>query len=166
MYTKEIKLNDNEIAGRINVETGEITPLGARPNNLPKDKSKLKYDSFSIVNINTQKLLQSLFNHEEYSIINYMISLAEINTNSLDPINDNTTIKELSEIFKINRNKTAKIMHKLYTHGVYLQINYYSYARKREVKYWVLNPNICWRGRLVNDSIFNHFKDTLISKLI
>ena len=38
---------------------------------------------------------------------------------------------------------------------------------KNELKeYWVLNPNISWKGRLKDDSIFKHFSNTDISKLI
>ena len=50
MYTQIIKLKDNELPAKINVETGEVKEVDHKKNNIPEGKSKLGYDNFSIIN--------------------------------------------------------------------------------------------------------------------
>jgi hypothetical protein len=164
MYTKEIKLNDNEIAGRINVETGEVTPLGARPNNLPKDKSKLNYQNFGMLNLDISKKLEKYFSNLELAIIFKMINRVEFSSNSLRPFNDETSLRTLSEEFNLSINSVPKVFAKLYEMGVYAQLNICEDSQKKD--YWILNPYIFWKGTLKTDSIFKHFAKTDISKLI
>jgi reverse gyrase len=164
MYIKEIKLNDNEIASKINLETGEVTPLGNRPNNLPKDKSKLNYQNFGMLNLDISKKLEKYFSNLELAIIFKMINRVEFNSNSLRPFNDETSLRTLSDEFNISKNSVPKIFRKLFEKGVFAQLHISENDKERD--YWILNPYIFWKGTLKQDSIFKHFANTDISKLI
>ncbi len=111
-------------------------------------------------------LSTNLLNNEELGIIAHMSSIAEINTNSLRPLTNNVTLKDLSERFKVPIKRVEKIFKKLFNMGVYSQLNYFSYSENQEVVYWVLNPYISWKGNLKNDSIFSAFQDTMVFKLL
>lgn len=169
MYKKEIKLEDNEIPAIINKETGEIKALEPRPNNFPEGKGKFKeYEKYHITNdrFNKVMLAGNFLSYEEVGIISYMSSIAEINTNSLYPLSNDSSTYQLQEWFNVDRKKIKKILDKFFRLGVFLEITYYSASQERELTYWVLNPNISWKGRLRDDSIFTHFKDTLVTKLL
>ena len=162
-YTREVKLKHNETLWVGDKVTGDLNELVPDKLNAPVEKSYLNYKHFNIVDSDLFKKLSKYFTMEELGIIAYMASMAEFNTNSLKPLSDETSLRELEELFNTSKNRVGKIMDKLFKFGVYLQIKVY----KNELKeYWVLNPNISWKGRLKDDSIFKHFKNTDISKLV
>jgi hypothetical protein len=163
MYTKEIKLNDNEIAGRINVETGEVTPLGARPNNLPKDKSIQKYSSFFKVNDKAIAFLKTVLTTEELGVVLLMIEKSNYETNVLIPLNDATSLRQLETEFKIGKNRIPKIFDKLYKLGVYAQVKV---ANGIHNEYWTLSPYISWKGKFIPNEINCYFDKTIIANSI
>lgn len=164
MYTANFKLYDNEIPAKIDLHTGEVKKITRKSNNLPPGTSKLNYKEFGILNIELTSILEGILTNTEISILFKMISRCYFNTNSLAPLSNQTTIRELSEIFNISKNHVSKIFSKLFKLGVYAQFNISENAQEKE--YWILNPYIFWRGRTIKDSIFENFKNTAISKLI
>lgn len=167
-YEQTVKLPHNKKLVSVDIETGDMKELPKRMNNIPQGKSKLDYERYHISNDKFIKAIIStgVLDYEHLGIISYMSSIAEINTNSLRPLTNDTTAVDLAEKFGINRKKVKVIFDKLFKVGVFLQLNYYSYSEDREVTYWVLNPYISWKGKLKDDSIFSHFKDTTIAKLL
>jgi hypothetical protein len=168
MYEKKVKLADNErLNTKVNIETGEEIQIPNYQNNIPEGKSLLKYKRFHIKNDNTYKLVKmGIISHEDNSLIDMMSSMAEMGTNSLQPLNDDTSILLLSDYFDLPRKRVLKSLDKLRKLGVFLQIKYFSDSQKKEVEYWVLNPYISWKGVLKRDSIFKHFSDTTITRLL
>lgn len=166
MYKREIKLENYEVPAKINKKTGEVKEVRYRANNIPDGKSRLDYRKYHISNDLFATRVQNVFTYEEIGIVSYMSSIAEINTNSLKPLTNETSAVELSERFGIDRRKVKKIFDKLFHWGVYLQITYYSYLEDAKVTYWVLNPFISWKGNLKDDSLFTHFYDTNLTKLL
>lgn len=164
MYTREVKLKHDEIAASINIETGEIKELSRRPNNLPDGKSKLDYSNFSIIN---NEMLRVLFNEcsaLEIKVILHMVYMSEFATNSLKPLSDETSYRELSKIFNIDDKTVKNLLTRLKYLGVYLQLNITEVDGAKE--YWVLNPYISWKGKLKSDSLFITFANTRIVKLL
>ncbi|MGL5796959.1 MAG: hypothetical protein ACRCYT_02020 [Cetobacterium sp.] len=166
-YEQTVRLPHNKKIISVDVETGDMQDIPKRINNIPKGKSKLDYERYHISNDNFIKkaLSMNLITNEELGIITHMSSIAEINTNSLRPLTDKTTLKDLSERFQVPIKRVEKIFKKLFSLGVYSQLNYFSYSENQEVTYWVLNPYISWKGNLRNDSIFNSFVDTMVYQI-
>jgi hypothetical protein len=164
-YTQELKLKHNEVAAKIDKETGEIKEVNKRPNNFPKGTGVHVMEDFFKMNTSLVLRLKGtkILSMEEIGIITYMAAVSEFNTNSLKPLNNDTTVLELVDIFGIGKNRVNKVLDRLYRLGVYLQIKIYENSDK---EYWVLNPNISWKGRTIKDSMFSHFKNTTISKLL
>jgi hypothetical protein len=167
-YKKEVKLKHNErLHSKVNIETGEEIILPNYQNNIPEGQSLLKYRRFHIKNDNTYKLVKlGIITHEDNSLIDMMASMAEMGTNSLQPLNDETSVLLLADYFDVPRKRVIKSLDKLRKLGVFLQIKYFSDSQKKEVEFWVLNPYISWKGILKKDSIFKHFSDTTITKLL
>lgn len=163
MYTQPIKLQDDEQAAKINKDTGEITLIPKRPNNIPVGKSKLDYEDFGMINLKMLPILKKLLSHTEISIVVSMIMRAKYNSNSLAPLNNETSIRELAETFNISRPIVEKTFKKLFDLGVYAQLKI---ATNEGNEFWILNPYIYWKGKLKDDSIFIHFYNTTISKLL
>lgn len=162
-YTKEVKLQDNEVAAKVNLETGEVTELSKRPNNIPEGKSKLDYSDFGMINVDMLKILKKELTHLELSIVMIMISKADFNSNSLKPLNDDTSIRTLSKEFDISINTVPKVISSLRDKGVFAS---FRIVEDEPKEYWILNPYIFWKGRLKDDSIFSHFQKTKIVKLL
>lgn len=163
MYNTTLTLNHNEVPAKVNTETGETTTFEKPKQQLPDGYSKLKYTDFSIVNNLTIKKLGDILNNEELGVIFHMVSISDFNSNSLNPLSDELSIRDKAQILRIGKNKVKSICDRLFKLGVYLSIKVYE---DQEKEYWVLNPYISWRGRLVKDSIFEHFKETVITKLL
>lgn len=161
MYDVKIKLKDDEVAARVNVQTGEVVPL--RKSNIPKGKSVLNYQSFALVNNEAIKLLSQFMSNEEMGIIYKMIFKANFNTNSLKPLSDESSVRVLSEEFNVGKNKVVGIFKKLFEFGVYAHIKIHE---EQLSEYWILNPYISWKGTLKSDAIFSQFSFTKIAKLL
>lgn len=159
-----IKLNDNESLAVINKDTAEVKEIRKRVNNLPDGKSPLVYDSFSIFNTGGSAKLLPFFSNVELGVIMRMVIKSEYGTNSLRPFNDESGVREIADEFGISKSSVTKIFKKLFQFGVYLQLKVGEVDGAKE--YWVLNPNISWKGRLKQDSLFAHFANTLVTKII
>ena len=167
-YEKTIKLKHHERPAKIDSSTGEVIEIKERPNNIPDGKSLLNYERFHMKNDKLAKVAKQtgLLSYEDLGIIDYMCTISEMGTNSLKPLTDDTSTRDLESLFDIPKNRVKKVFDKLFNLGVYLQITYYSAREDQKLTYWVLNPYISWKGKLRNDSMFKHFNDTAITKLI
>lgn len=163
MRTEEIHLADNERAAKVNLETGEIKEQKPRLTTFPEGMSKLDYENFGMINLDMLPILQKYLTHTEISIVVSMIMRADYSTNSLAPLSNETSIRQLAEIFSISPTIVRKTFDKLFKLGVYGQLKISTDSGN---EFWILNPYIYWRGRLKNDSIFKHFANTDITKLL
>lgn len=164
-YSREVKLNHNERLLKLNSETGELIEIqNDRKNNIPVGKSKLNYSEFGILNIKASHVLEKHLSNSEMGILMKMINRCDFKTNSLAPLNNDTSLRVLSEEFNIGINNVSKVFKRLFDFGIYLQLKISENSEAKE--YWVLNPHIFWRGRLVDDSLFKTFEKTDVTKLI
>ncbi len=162
-YTKEVELQDNEIAARKDLETGEYTDLLTRRNTVPIGKSLIQQKDFTKLNRQVVPFLMEKLSNEELSIVFKMIYMAEYNSNSLEPLSNSTTLKELSEQFNVGKNQVSKYFNNLFELGVYAQ---FKIAKSGLKEFWILSPYISFRGKTIEDSIFDNFRGTEIEKFI
>lgn len=164
-YSREVKLNHNERLLKLNSETGELIEIqNDRKNNMPVGKSRLDYNNFSIINNDMLKILFDECNSNELKVIMHMVYMSEFGNNSLKPLNDDMSHRELGSIFNLNHKTIKSIFVRLRYLGVYLQLNITECDGAKD--YWVLNPYISWKGKLKNDSLFITFSNTRIVKLL
>jgi hypothetical protein len=164
MYEQTVKLQHNEVAAKINVETGELQEVSKRPNNIPGNKEVFDYDKawFKSYEKSWLFLIDNLKSHE-LKIALKMASMTEFSTNSLAPLDDKMQLKQLSELFNIGINQVKKAFENLFKIGVYASFKY-SHYRRGPVEEWVFNPFISFKGKLVDSDLKNLFVNTPIAR--
>lgn len=164
MYERTIKLNHNEVAAKVNMETGEVTEIKQRPNNIPYNKESWNPGPFSKrYNAAWDYLLENL-SDKELTIVTRMVLMARPNSNSLEPFNDLSTVEELASKFHIHRNSVRQMFNNLLKHGVYAE---FKFGAKNGIKhYWVLNPYIDFKGKTIDKALIDLFRETVIADLV
>lgn len=163
-YTTEIKLKHNELPAKINLETGEVKQIEKRTNNLPE--GSIVFEPTAIFRkdyTNSWRFLEKQLKPIEFKVAYSLALLAKANTNSLEPLNDNTTIPELMEILKVSKNVVKPILQKLFSLGVYGKFDVVD-VDKGYTKYWIFNPYLSFSGRLLKSDIASLFKGTHCAK--
>jgi putative ribosome biogenesis GTPase RsgA len=162
-----VKLNDNEIISKTNVETGEIKDIYKRPNNL----AKARVEQFKPKSIFTKQYtvawnyLEKVLSTAEYKMAHRMCVMAKMNTNSLEPLNDNTAMIELSEYFNVSRNHVKHMLDNLFKHGVFAKFELVK-EDCEYTKYWILNPFLSFSGNVIKSDIAELFVGTKIERLV
>lgn len=162
-YTATIPLYHNEEAAAINLETGALRTLPKKTNNIPEGKEVFEPDGIFQKNYTKSwKFLRSKLTPFEFSVAFELAMMAKANTNSLEPLNDETTVNQLVSRFSISRNKVKPLFAKLFKLGVYGKFEVYD-KTKPYTKHWVLNPYLSFSGKLIYSDIAKLFSGTEIA---
>lgn len=168
MYTKEVKLNHNEGIILFNKESGE--PIREIPTTSKKTNPHVSlFDNGKFIKHHTQswKLLETQTTNFEYAIATKMSNKIKMITNSLEPLSDETTVRELSEEFNISIGKVKLVFDKLFKLSVYakFEVSEYKDEEFRHMKYWVFNPFLSCNGVAIDDRSKGLFSNTTFAKL-
>jgi hypothetical protein len=163
-YLKEVELYHNEDVLAVNLETGEYRDIPRRKNNIPdgsvvfNSKALFKKDYQ-----NTWFFLKGVLSPLEYKAAHSLTMMAKANTGSLEPISDESTIKQLMEVLDVSKNKVKPIMDKLFELGVYGKFEAYKPERPY-TKYWLINPYLSFSGKIIKSDIQELFNGTHCEK--
>jgi hypothetical protein len=163
-YSETVLLKHNELAATVNQETGEVKVKKTRTRRLPEGKEV--FEPTSIFNKdynNSWKFLCRELSDLELATVVRLTLLAKSNTNSLEPINDNTALKELSEKLSVSINKIKSVLQRLWELGIYGKFDV-AEVGKPYTRYWILNPYLSFNGKLINSDIAKLFENTHIAK--
>lgn len=131
-----------------------------------KAANLMKFDyggRFSKEYNNSWHFLLREFSPLEVSAVSYLIAMAKMNTGSLEPLDDNTTVKELTFKLNISKNNVNKVLKKLFLYGVYGRFEVYD-PNKPYTKYWIINPFLSFAGIYIDTDIVNLFKGTYVAQ--
>ena len=163
-YTIELQLSHDEAAAKVNKDTGEITIIGKKlVNNIPHDRevfepNALFKKSYTI----SWRYLHNNLSAIEFKAAYSLAMMAKANTNSLEPLSDETTYQELSKILGVGKNVVDRVLKKLFDYGVYARFEVAD-KRKPYTKFWLLNPYLSFDGKLIRSDIAELFKGTKIA---
>ena len=162
-YRVNVSLQQNEVAAKINKETGEIKEVRTGYNNIPDDREIFEPQAlFKKDYTQSWKYLFNNLSALEFKAAYSLALMAKANTNSLEPLSDETTYQELSKILKVGKNKVDKVLKRLFEIGVYGRFEVYD-KNKPYTKFWLLNPYLSFDGKLIRSDIANLFKGTEIA---
>jgi hypothetical protein len=165
MYKKTVKLQDNETLAKINKETGEILEVGNRRNNIPKGKELFQSKAaFTKTYDEAWDYLLENLKPTELKIVVQMCRMTRMNSNSLEPLNDSSTAIDIAETFGVHRNHVKRIFDKLFKLGIYAEFKFHSVTGLKH--YWVLNPYISFRGKVIDSGIVDLFRESKIAHYI
>lgn len=162
-YIEEVKLNHNEVAAKVDLETGEVTQFKSKFKNvLPEGMEVWLPDAiFQKVYPQSWKWLRSVTTDTEFKAAIALGQLAKAYTNSLEPLNDATILPDLTEKLGVNKNLIGITLHKLWKLGVYAKFEAYK-PDKPYTKYWIFNPYLSFNGRLIQSDIAGLFQGTYV----
>jgi len=165
-YKQTINLNEDELAAKVNANTGEVTIVEEKEFiSYPKGKQTFGKEETEWKKSFTPswEFLETVLTDLELRVTMKLCRLAKTNTNSLEPLNDEIAIASIAKEFNIGRNKVTPLFKKLFHYGVYAQFEAY----KPDIpytKYWILNPYLSFGGGLINSDIMLLFKGTILEK--
>lgn len=168
-YSVEIQLYHDEIPGKVNPSTGEFTSL----EQLTKKVNTIK--NMNVVNFQHSEIFQRTFIHswnllrtqttdKEFRIATLLALMAKPFTNSLEPINDDTTSSKLAELLSTSRNDIKLVTDKLYELGVFGKFSYHATTTNFK-NYWIFNPYLTFNGNKIDKSILGLFEDSVYKKV-
>lgn len=165
-YEKVVKLKHNQIPARIDIDTGEVKALKSRE--LPekyKDTELWEPEkTFRKVYNSGWVFLQKVLTPIQLKAALYLSLKAAPYSNSLEPLSDETTYKELSELTGIGINQVSKTFKTLFSFGVYAKMRIVENSQEKE--YWVFNPYLSFNGRRIEKGLMDLFKNTDIAKVV
>lgn len=161
-YTETVKFKHHQSPAIYDEITGEYKQLKAK-NKLPEGKEKYQEkfmtDSFTKLNLRILPYLVEVFNSIEINMIVKMISLIDYNSNSIEKLNNDTSLRDLAKLFGVSRNRIKTYLDHLFRMGVYAQFKIH---KDKKEEYWILNPYLSWQGELIDSSLKANFKGTKI----
>lgn len=167
-YTANIPLDHNEVAAKINVETGEVTQINVKVSKItPKSLTQRVYttdEPWGRTLNGPWRLLRTQLNNIEWAVANTIALYAEAYTNSLQPLGPESTIKELSETLYIGKNIVTKIVDKLFKLGVIGKFEVYDRFEEHQ-NYWIFNPYLTYNGKTIKHDLENLFRNTHYAKM-
>ena len=162
-YEQSLELNHNEVAAKVNVETGEVKVIKKRKGEVPTGYELFEPDAkFKKSFPPAWKYLGEVLNPMEFKVAFTLMLRAYGYTNSLEPLNDDTTNVQLKQEFDISINNIPKVFNKLKSLGVMAQFSIGEITGYK--RYWILNPYLSFSGVLIKSDIANLFKDTYVTK--
>jgi len=167
MYTKELKLEHNQLAAIVNAETGEIRVLEPKAKKEPKDRSMEYFESdqpYQRVFTKAWKLLQTQTTDLEFKIAVELGMNARAYTNSLEPLTPETTATKLSDILNVDRKKIGKVFDKLFKLGVIGKFEVYDRFEIHH-NYWIFNPYLSFNGKTIRKDVKTMFDNTYYANL-
>lgn len=164
-YTANIQLNHDEIPAKINARTGEVTQLSKLP--IENKSNEKKFDlmkTFKRYNELAWELLETQTTSKEFAIAHKLALKARAYTNSLQPLNCDTTVLHIAEELNEDRRTVMKKIDKLFKLGVLAKFEVYEIGEKH-TKYWVFNPYLAFNGKVIKKNVENLFSNTSYAKM-
>lgn len=182
MKSKEVnvRVKHNEIIQFVNPDTGKVRTMPNRVNNLPSSK-EMHFPGGRFVKFYEESMdyMLKVFKPTELKIVIQMMQMASFNSNSMKPLNDDTSIKELSDTFGIHRNNIKKLLAKLFSHGIYAEFDFAKAPlsfdpsdpttfddESKACKYWVLNPFVSFKGKTISSALVDLFSESKLTKYV
>lgn len=163
-YEKTVHLEHNESLLKLDNITGDISPIKHRPNNIPIDSEVwLPNAIFQKDYTNSWRFLDKHLSAIEMKAAKSLAIRAKAFTNSLQPLDDETTIPELMLVLGLGKNSVTPVLAKLFDIGVYGRFHVKNWDIPYTC-YWLLNPYLTFNGKISKYSISSLFADTHIAK--
>jgi hypothetical protein len=167
-YEELIKFKHNEIPAKINLETGEITELNPRKNNIPENRKLfLPEENFDKIYYATHYVweqLEGMLTDLEYRVARKLVSYGSMNNNSLKPLNDKVMMRDLAKEFNVGKNKVGPIFEKLFELGFYANVRVKDERYPDTHDFWALNPYLSFAGKTIHVGIISLFEHTPIKR--
>lgn len=160
------KLKHSEVPAAMDKETGEIRELkrgskkgpSANPNLTPFEPDA----QFTRTYTKVWKHLLNELTPLEYKVAHSMSVRAKAFNNSLEPLSEDLTIRELAAELGISIGKVNVTTKRLFELGVYGRFKVY---KGQDKEYWVLSPYLSFNGSVVDRGLVELFNGTTLEQV-
>ena len=168
-YNVTLDVAHNEQVATVNTETGEVNVIDT------KQQRKTYKGDPEVVLFEPDALFSKTFpvgwkwlyfntKPVEYKVASYLALKAQPVTNSLKPLGDDMTIRDIANELGIGVGSVKYVIDRLFQLGVFGKFEVVN-SKREHTKYWVFNPYLMFTGRYLKASVWELFKDTTIAKL-
>jgi hypothetical protein len=163
-YTKQVSVFHDEHIYAVNADTGEMRSITEMDNNrwdnIPKDTQVFEKSApFIKFYPKTWFFLKGVLSPIELSAVLSLGMMSKANTCSLEPLGDDSTLKELMAVLGVSINKVKPILDKLFDLGVFGRFEVHI-PDKPYTKNWILSPYIFFTGKTIKSDISDLFIGT------
>lgn len=163
---QEVNLKHNERLLKLNQETGETVEITTPGKTRNPFAQAFDLPDFVKQYKTSWQLLQTQTTRTEYAVAEMMCKRIIRFTNSLQPLNDDTTIGQLADAFGISAGKVKATLEKLFRLGVYARFEVSEWEGDFiHKKYWVFNPFLATRDRYIDSRTASLFSNTTFAKI-
>lgn len=163
-YRKEIELYHYEVPAALDKASGEVREIKDHVNRNPTIHYHNSSESFQKTFTKAWRLLETQTTDKEFAVANKLAYRAKAFTNSLRPLNDDSTIMEIANELNSDRRTIMKVIDKLFKLGVIGKFEVYN-ANVEYTKYWIFNPYLSFNGKVIDEGIAKLFSGTTYAKL-
>lgn len=168
VYEHTVALDHNEGLAKIDMNTGMITDLSDNSNTqTSKHDDMIVFEPDAVFCKTYNASWEWLYYQTtplEYKVASFLTNKAHSITNSLKPLSDDVTVRDLAYQLNISKSKVGPVINKLFELGVFGKFEVVD-AKKQYTKYWILNPYLSFKGRVIKKAIWEMFRNTEIAKV-
>lgn len=160
--TVNYKFKDGEMLAIYDTYTNKVKDIPRKPNNIPEGKEVFSKDAkFTKSYDKSWEFLTEVLTPKEFLVTKKLCLMANPSDNSLAPMNDESTLVYLAKEVSIHRNHVKKIFDKLFLLGIYGKFKI-SKPDVQYTNYWVVNPYLSIKTRIMFSDISTLFNNTII----
>lgn len=176
-----VKLKNHEALQVVDTITGEVKAPEVTEGKQKNVKRWIPNVQFYKTYPKAWDLLETQLSATEIKVAMKLAFMAKPVTNTLRPLNPETTTTELANILGQNRKTIRKIIDKLFSLGVIgmYQVgeiitdddkDFYTKAELTKMdsevrKYWIFNPYLSFNGKYIHNDVPNIFQHTYYAKV-
>jgi hypothetical protein len=159
----------NHITGEvetIEIDNERLLAMGTKHGQKPKNGMK-KYDGMKSYHRRSNRgweLLRQMVTPRQYIVADKLANMARAFTSSLEPLNPDSTISEVSNVLGVNRNTIKDDIDRLFKVGVIGKFEVYD-KNERHTKYWLFNTFLSFNGDVIKEGVEDLFKNTYFAAL-
>jgi RNAse (barnase) inhibitor barstar len=150
---------------KLDTSTGELKEVPS-----PRTFNSEKFEIFPLKDAYARNftknwdLLAAQVSDIELKVAYKMERLIKPYTNSLAPLNDDTTVRSLAEVFGVSVNIIGKALKKLWHLNVYGTRKIYDRDLGKDLEYWVFNPYLSFNGVTIEKGLCEQFENSIFAK--
>lgn len=164
-YKTKLELENHEVPAKLDMQTGEFIEIKSKEEKASremKDPTMMYFYSdqpFQRHFTMAWRLLETQTTPVEYKVACKLGMMAQAYTNCINHLTPDSTVRDVAEVLKIDKNNVAKIIEKLFKLGVIGKFEVYNQFEVHH-KYWLFNPYLSFNGKGIKKDVHSLFSGT------
>jgi len=164
-YKTKLELHDYEAPAKLDKQTGEFTLVESKEEKASREMKDPTMEYFHSDQpfqrhfTMAWRLLETQTTAVEYKVACKLGMMAQAYTNCISTLTPESTVREIAEVLKVDKNNVSKIIDKLFKLGVIGKFEVYNTGEVHH-KYWLFNPYLSFNGKGIKKDVNSLFSGT------